>query len=390
MPDGAAPLASSSILECVGDPREMGLAQGAFCKPALDKLSEAALSLLGLSGEGVLGRVASRLSPALLTVAGAVSRRALERDFATHYPAQLARIQGIAAGAGLPLRELFAGPGVEVWLDTVSYRAPGACTAVGATGRRSAGGEAIIVKNFDYPRAAQDQYLTRVSRPRVGASSIDVTAAPVPGSHEGVNERGLAIAYNYGYFAGTAAARVTITTLVQEMLEECATVADVIERLRRRPRTGAAMLMVADAEGALASIEVSPDDLSVRHAGDHGDVLVNANHAITEKMVPRDIPHDVVFSRWNPAVLRGKRVHASSEQRQARGDALMAGSKVMTEADVVAVGRDHGPHGRADDTICRHGEYYTTTCSVVLLPKQRTLRWVFDAPCCAPYQSLTL
>jgi len=229
-----------------------------------------------------------------------------------------------------------------------------------------------------------------VSRPakRGLAQSIDVGAAPLPGSHEGVNEHGLAVAYNYGYFKGRASARVPITHLVQELLELCATVDDAIAHIARRPRAGAAILMIADAHGDLASVELGPDSFDVRR----GDCLVHANHGVTPKMAALDVPHDAVLSRWNPKPIRGHRVHQSSEARHARAEQLLdeAGGAV-SERDLVAIASDHADTDAGDDdSVCRHGPYYRTTCSVVLFPQRRTMKVMFAAPCEADYTVVSL
>ena len=51
-------------------------------------------------------------------------------------------------------------------------------------------------------------------------------------------------------------------TLVQEVLELCRSVRDAVEYLRGRPRIGGALLMLADADGEIASVEVAPDQLA--------------------------------------------------------------------------------------------------------------------------------
>jgi predicted choloylglycine hydrolase len=397
MVDKTAPEPRPSVIvpiECAGDHRTMGHMQGRACREVLGDMQHTMLDMLGAPAEGGLRRVAERASRFVVPAAGVVARRFIAKELKAHYPLAYDRMVGIAAGASVPLSWLFLGPGVELFLNSPSIRRPtGACTALGITGKRSRGGEPMIVKNFDYPGAARETYLVRTSRPgrRGLAASIDVTNAPLPGSHEGINEHGLAVAYNYGYMKGRARARVSITSLVQEIMEQCRTVEDAIERLRHRPRAGSAMLMLADATGSVASVEVSPDDIGVRYAGDHGDSVVHANHAVHPAMVGRDIPHDAVLSRWNPHGMRGVRFHQSSEERHARAETLVREAGMLSEGELATVAADHGrtEHGD-DDTICRHGPYYETTCSVMLFPKRRTVKVMFAAPCQADYQLISL
>jgi len=373
-----------AALSCAGDQRQMGEAQGSGCRSIIEQLPATMVELLGIPATGAVGHLAERLARLSYPALGVASRKWLERSLALHYPAQHLRLQGIARGAGMSAGSLLVGAAAEIILNAVSYRAPGACTAIGVTADRAVGGEPMIVKNFDYPLAALPTYLLRHSKPtdRALSESLDVTAAPLCGSHEGVNAHGLAVAYNYGYFEGQAAAPIPITTLVQELLEHCRDVGEAIARLKQRPRRGAAILMLADANGALVSVELSPDDSSVRSAADHGSTLVQANHGVTPLMAARDIPHDAVLSRWNVKALRGVRVHQSSERRHARGEALLTEAGRVSQDELATIAADHGESGdNPDDTICRHGPYWETTCSVMLLPRQRALKVMFAAPC---------
>ena len=394
----ARPRTNLTPIECVGDHFAMGQHQGRQCRAQLEQLDKAILELMAVPLDSGLGKLAHRAGKYVVPAFGRLARRLMLRDLKAHYPRQYDRMAGIAKASGIPMSWLFVGPGVEVALNRVSYVRPGACTAFAVTGSRSRHGEPVIVKNFDYPDAARDTYLVRISRParRGLAQSIDVGAAPLPGSHEGVNEHGLAVAYNYGYFKslgkGRGDARVPITNLVQVLLEECTTVDEAIANVARRPRAGAAILMIADAHGDLASVELGPDTFEVRR----GDCLVHANHGVTPKMAELDVPHDAVLSRWNPKPIRGHRVHQSSEARHARAEHLLdeAGGAV-SERDLIAIASDHSSptsetEAGNDDSICRHGPYYCTTCSVVLFPQRRTMKVMFAAPCEADYTLVSL
>jgi hypothetical protein len=365
----------------------MGRQQGTARRGDLEALVRPLLELAGITDRsgGLLA-----IAPPMLSMIGRVGQRLIDRDLEAHYPEQHARMRGIADGGSVPFHRLFLAPAIELVLNRTIYSMPpaGACTAVAITAERSATGEAIIAKNFDYPRAGLETYLARRSRPEGRLRSLDVTHSPVPGCHEGVNDKGLAVAYNYGSFRGRAAARVSITTLLQEILEQCATVEEAIARLRDRPRSGGALLMLADASGAIASAELAPDTLSVRR----GDSLVHTNHALTRDMETRDVPKAAMFPRWwRPRAIAGRRVLESSERRHRRAVELIGDTGAATDDDLVRVISDHGGSPTGDDfTICRHGPYYTTTCSVLLYPRQRAMKLRFGAPCEGGYVELTL
>ena len=369
----------------------MGQMQGAACRGELAKLEELLLAI-ALPEQGRLSAALGRMSPSLTGAIGRVGRRLMTRDFVSQYPEHLERMVGIAEGGARPVHLLFVAPLVELTLNRSVYTLPppGACTAVAVTRGRSATGEAIIAKNFDYPPASNLCHLTRLSRPRVRTrvGSLEVTKAPLPGCHDGVNEHGLAITYNYGHFRGPARARISITVLVQELLETCRSVDQALSRLRDRPRSGGALLMLADAHGDIASVELAPDCFSVRR----GDALVHANHALTDEMAERDVPHDALIPRWVwVAALRGQRLHESSERRQERAESLVDAMGSASADDLARLLADHGSAERGDDnTLCRHGPYYSTTCSLVIMPRQRAMRVLVGSPCAGTFTDLSL
>ncbi len=395
-PVKAAPAAAKSgdvalPVECRGDHRAMGQVQGAACRAELGRLEQVLLAI-ALPDQGRLAAALERVTPPLTGALGRVGRRLMTRDFVRAYPEHLERMIGIAEGGAVPVHLLFVAPLVELTLNRGAYTLPppAACTAVAVTRGRSATGEALIAKNFDYPPASNAMHLTRLSRPRAGrrAGSLEVTKAPLPGCHDGVNEHGLAVTYNYGHFRGRSRARISITVLVQELLETCRSVGEALAMLRDRPRAGGALLMLADAGGDIASVELAPDFFSVRR----GDALVHANHALTDEMMARDIPREARIPGWVwPAELRGRRVQESSERRLERASMLLDSMGAASDRDLAAVLADHGAAGDGDDnTVCRHGPYYSTTCSMVLLPKQRSMRLLVGQPCAGSFTDLSL
>lgn len=395
------------VFDCQGNAFAMGAAQGERYQEQIQGVSRLLAELVPVApGAQRTQQLVYRLTPVLAALAARLGERDVGRDLARHYPEMLERSRGIAHGAQVPLRQLYVIPFIELLLNRPAHRVPtpGGCTAVAVTRSRSRDGTALIAKNFDYPPIGRHTYLVRRSRPQGRAASLEIGHSPLAGCHEGVNEHGLAVTYNYGYFAGPGQARVPITNLVQELLERCGSVAHAIEHLGRRPRSGGALLMLADADGDIASVELAPTRMAVRR----GDALAHANHALTEEVAACDIPRNAVFLPvLVPRSLRGTRVHESSEHRTARATALLEALGPAGPEELETLLADHGPgHGRPGDagpgsggpgdagtadadaagrgddrTICRHGPYNETTCAVVLLPRQRAMRVLWGAPC---------
>ena len=120
--------------------------------------------------------------PLFLSQAERKSEKALVPALRQSNPAMLARMQGIAEGAGLPLRSLCLMNAMEAFIGSVGERAVvpplGACSALAVRGAHSKAGEPIIARNFDYPTMFQPFFILRESRPRGGFRSLDFATVP--------------------------------------------------------------------------------------------------------------------------------------------------------------------------------------------------------------------
>lgn len=305
------------------------------------------------------------------------AKRRMARALAARYPEHAARLRGIAAGGGVRERRLYLALGAEVLLNRVAW-VTGGCTAVALEPARTSFGEAAIAKNFDFPEDFRGGYFVRRSEPADGLRSIEVTIAPLSGCHSGVNEAGLAVTYNYGHALERPREPLPVMLLCQRLLERCRSVTEAIGACRQAPRASGALLALADATGAVAVLEMSPWRFAVRRAREGAACCTN--HFETPEVAPVDVPHDARHSMRSVAALAGRRVHESSEARGVRLERAIGRDHALSLREIEALLRDH-KDGKNDLSICRHGDYYRTTCSVVLFPKTRRLRVLFGAPC---------
>ncbi|MBI3270714.1 MAG: hypothetical protein HYZ53_17055 [Planctomycetes bacterium] len=385
-------------VRCEGDPFQKGVAQGEQAREeilrSLDVLRSAeAFKLLKPWGlpMGWFLALARRKADARL-----------RPDVERLQPDLARRMAGIAAGSGMPESFLYLGLSVELLMAQVDFRVAG-CSAAGVAPPRAS--EPILVKNFDYPEIFRPLAISRHHRAggeKHAFESLDVGVGPLAGTHDGMNEHGLVVCYNYGYGRGESAALVPITLLCQDLLERCRTTAEAVERVRVSKWAGAALLLLGDAGGDLRSVELAPGRMAVR--GPENGCVLNTNHYQCEDLLSIDLPHEAFYGDRSVSALRGVRVHQSSERRLERlRQLLSAGRGVLARTDLEAAFRDHGPaagggaggpvaSGAAstgsDDTLCRHGPYYTTTCSVLFLPRQRRMFVVDGHPCDAEVREL--
>jgi hypothetical protein len=367
------------LFELRGDHYEMGYQQGLQAKEAIHHLSA------NLHQVEALQLQKPALVPAKVFASMAMRRAVGEMwsDVSEHCPCQKLRMEGISKGADIDESMLFLALAGELILAQINYRL-GACTAAAVEADRSALGEPMVIKNFDYPPFFQPYYVTRLCRPTETASTLDVTVAPLAGCHDGINEHGLCISYNYGYGTDMPNVNVPITLLVQEALENCTNTGEAIDFLSAGKRSGGAILLVADASGHMVTVELSSNFSGVREPQE--GVIINTNHYKCREMVSYDIPRNAYYTSRNVKALRGVRVHESSELRYGRAEQLFSAMEDIGMKDLLGIFCDHGESGRGDDnTICRHGPYFSTTCSIIMLPRSKRLLVTYGNPCDAVF-----
>lgn len=390
-PQSSAAGLASRVVRVSGEPRDLGQQQGAALAGEIREAVEA------LIGSEAFELLRPRLLPRWVFRAMAERRgeRALSGAVLGARPELHARVLGIAEGARLPARTLWLVHAAELLLAAADWRSRppplASCSALAIRGPRSRDGGAIH-HAFDYPAFVRPFLVARVTRPASGHASLDFTVAPVAGTVDGVNDAGLAIATDYAFVTDSATAPVPSTLAVAAALERCATTAEAVEFLVRHARGGGGLLMIADASGDIASLELSGRRTAVRRPPQGEDALLHTNLLATPGLREVEIPRDATYSDRNVRVLRGQRVHRSAEQREAAlGRRVAARPGPLGTRDLLEIFSDHGgkPAGD-DDTLCRHGPYWETAATLQLLPRERRLRFAFGAPCGSSLVELAL
>lgn len=370
------------LVRVAGTHREMGREQG---RRLGSKVREAELALRSSEAFRLLK---PRVLPRAIFAAVA-SRRAralLEGPLARHRPEQLDRMLGLAEGAGVPPRIVYFVQGAEVLLAAVDWhvRPPplAACSAVAVTGSRARGGP-LVHHNFDYPELVRPLLVVRESRPARGHASLEITATALAGAVDGVNEKGLAIAYNYAFPTDTSTEPVPLTLTISAALEACATTQEAIEFLSQQPRTGGALLQIADASGDVATLELSNTRAAARRPTDGEQLMHHANCYSVSALREVEVPRDAVYSERSVRALRGERLHLSSEARNERlGELLSAWRGPLGPEDLREIFSDHGGAAEGTDlTLCRHGPYWSTVAMIQLAPRERRLRFAPGPTC---------
>jgi hypothetical protein len=210
----------NDIFACEGAPRDQGLDQGRA------------------SGALLRARFAERTPwQRLVFRAGLADApcRELARGIARHFPHQAETQAGLAVGAGVPAAWLGAELAAELQRETAAQALAVACS----------GGEV--------GRALDGPWLLRRSRPEGLFASLELTRPWLTHSLVGVNERGLAVAVVGG---GEPARGVPGALLGQDCLERFQALDAALEWCEGRPGGGGAVVLIADASGDAAAIEI--------------------------------------------------------------------------------------------------------------------------------------
>lgn len=204
--------------------------------------------------------------------------------------------------------------------------------------------------------------------------------APLPGMIDGMNEYGLTVTQNLAYATDEPKYFAPNSLALQEMLETCKNTDEAVKFITQAKRAGNNLLMIADAEDNIKTVEISHNHAATR--GTIENLIINTNHYHTEEMQRYEVPHNAVFFGKVSREFLGTRVHESSEQRLKRAQELLKDRAKVDENMVATILGDHGKDNKPSNlTICQHGEYISTLRSVVFYPNRRTIKVLYGNPC---------
>ncbi|MFQ6075495.1 MAG: C45 family autoproteolytic acyltransferase/hydrolase, partial [Candidatus Bathyarchaeia archaeon] len=290
-------------------------------------------------------RMKPNLLPTSLFLALAKRRanKLLRNDIFQYYPKQAQRIRGLAEGTGINIPTVLFIQSMEMLLfsPTESNYRLQACTSLGFTPQRTTTAETIVAKNFDYVNELAPFHLTCQSNPIERYKTLGCTMAPLPGMLDGMNEHGLTVTYNLAYTTDKPKLFAPLSLALQEMLETCKNTDEAVEFITQAKQGGHdALLMIADAEGNVKAVEITPNHSATRESVD--GQIINTNHCHTKEMQQYEIPHNAVWVSGVPESLIGARVHESSLQRMTRAQGLLENMEKIDENSIVTILRDHG------------------------------------------------
>jgi hypothetical protein len=225
-----------AIVECAGAPRDIGLDQGRACRALLRA------RFRSLPWWEQLSLRTARSDPATLRAS---------RDMLRHFPHQAEALEGMARGAGVPRAWLAQRLAREHAADSASA----GCEGVGAGDP----GKRLLA------RSVTGDVIVRRIRPDGGFGSLELVRPWLTSGLAGVNEEGLALlCAQVGDEPGDCAAPAVL--MARDCLQQFDSVGAALEWCTGRPAGGRATLLLADASGELAAVEVAGPARRVRRA----------------------------------------------------------------------------------------------------------------------------
>jgi predicted choloylglycine hydrolase len=251
------------------------------------------------------------------------------------------------------------------------------CTTWAAVGSATADGEPLLVKNRDYRAEHLPLQVLFTATPTVGYRYIYGSSAGSPGVfNSGMNERGLAIA-DTNVCSTDIGPGLPDYSLMMHILEEHDTVRSALDYLSSVPRMGRNNLILADAGGNLAVVELGYHHLAIVEA--QNGIGVNTNHFVSPSLKES-------FVDCNLPTVKGNSFHrydlVRRELEATRGsiDLAFAQRLMATHAGPLA-------------SICRHpmagGDGVTVSASI-FLPAQRKMLFCHGLPCQGHYDDFAL
>jgi isopenicillin-N N-acyltransferase-like protein len=182
-------------------------------------------------------------------------------------------VHALASGTAIEERQMLL---AQCFLDLMPMVA---CSTVTLPAGASPDGVARFGRNLDFPsfNIADKSSVILVYKPQGRYQFASVAWPGLVGVLTGMNEHGLTLANMEVSRGPRVPSAMPYTLLYRSVLEHCKTVDEAIEFLRETPRQSANNLMLMDASGDRAVVEIRPEGIEVRR-GQRDAALISTNH----------------------------------------------------------------------------------------------------------------
>lgn len=189
-------------------------------------------------------------------------------------PEHLAEIRALATSSKIPEADIML---ANSFLDLSPMEA---CSSISVPADASPDHVARFARNLDFPTygIADKSSVVFVYQPTDRFGFVSISWPGLIGVLSGMNEHGLALTnMEVTRPAGSVPKAMPYTLLYRTVLERCKTVDEAIDLLKTTPRQTPNNLMLMDASGNRAVVELTPEKVVVR-TGKPGAALISTNH----------------------------------------------------------------------------------------------------------------
>ena len=375
-------------LECSGTPLEMGLAQGKWARPQMEKVYRTLLETEFVPSF-VKWTGSIRLLKILFALAGFRFFPFSLLRIRQEVPDQFDRLIGLSQSADIGLSGLLALNEIEVISAQLNFVF--GCTSLGfATKRLDKKKGPLLAYNHDFPPFFADFLTIRRSSPRKGFASLELTYPTLTGAIGGINEEGLAVSLNHAFSQERSTSAIPPTMMVQSVLTRCKNTAAAVEFLTSSKAACGSMVSLVDRKDQMAAVELSPKRISVRRPWQ--GVLMTINEYQTEKLREVEVPQKAFFDpKKFPPPFHGLPIHGSNWSRRRRLAELLDRKGAFRAAEIRKILRDHEEEEKPSHlTICRHHDTAKTLSSALMWPGKSAIEVAYGNPCQGKYQTYTL
>ncbi|MFW9972908.1 MAG: C45 family autoproteolytic acyltransferase/hydrolase, partial [Candidatus Odinarchaeota archaeon] len=345
----------------------------------------------------MFSEVTSKLIPlSIIKLAlGIMGKKNMKKPLRELVPNQYEKLEALTKGAKIKGSIIYGGHFIEVMSGDPNslYKNPPvqSCSMIFALPEATSENSLIFGRNYDFPNVLQPFQVVREEIPDIGYRNLNFTQYPLVGCHMGLNEKGLAIGYNYGRSwkkqpLDFRLKGVPGTFIVQEVLETCATTQEAVNFITKFPyRANGCHYGLIDTSGDICVIETTSTRHAIRRPKD--GILAHTNHYQTEELKDANLPDYVRFKMddmdINPI--------ESPIRRYKREFELLKQYKSKINFEIIKIIlSDHDNRDPDDFTVCTHGPAAGTLGSIIVLPIKKEF-WVTDNhPCISEYQKFKL
>jgi len=374
-----------------GSPTERGFQQGELLKNKIHDMFNIVFH------SKMFSEVTSKIIPlsVIKFVLGIMGKKNIKKSLYESLPNQYEKLNALSKAAEIKRRLLFGAHFIEIMSGDPNslYKNPPvqSCSMIFALPEATSDKSLIFGRNYDFPNVLQPFQIVREEIPDIGYKNLNFTQYPLIGSHMGLNEKGLAIGYNYGRSwkkepLDFRLKGVPGTFIVQEVLEACASTQDAIDFITKFPnRANGCHYGLMDISGDTCVIETTSTRHAIRQPED--GILAHTNHYQTTELKDANLPDYVRFKMddmdINPI--------ESPKRRYQREIELLKNYKGLINMEIFkSILSDHDNRAPDDFTVCTHGPAAGTLGSIIVFPDKKEF-WVTDNhPCVSEYEKFIL